>query len=435
MKEFYYAERWQEHVPGTTGAAGAVVMASGVPSHTLWRRKRRSLAHGGLFEAPPPRLLFDPQVYLSSLQPEQCRSVCANLVSYPWFVAEDASEFDSKKQRQREWKKAAREEVVSLWRPPQADRKSIERAVNACTELQLRMQCEALILPSPLTRNPSTDYSLELEWLDVGIERAKALSVSQPILATIAISDTCLSGIAPLENALLETIVDQVSARPVDGAYFVLEQANERGYSCVNEDTIGSVLRAISDLKTGGLRKLVVSYCGLAGLAALCVGADAWVSGWRRSERRLQLKDMEDQTARAFSAYYSHQLAAEINVQKDLPRILGAELLDALADETEESRPLLASMRQTGRPPINWTGQNIKAARTHFMTAVIRETALVSGLPDDAARRAYASNWLAGATALAAKLTVVGNLNERTEISHQRRWRDALKNITDGSAQ
>lgn len=424
VKEFYFAQRWQEKIRGSAGAAGPVIMPSGIESHALLRRP--TVRPGSdLFDQVPRRLL-DPQVYLSDLQPTRCPTTCARLVSYPWFG--DGKPFDSGEQTQTEWKQETIAEIQQRWRPPGADDASIGRTVDACIAFQLDLKCEAIILPVPLTRHPASDFSLELSWLELGAARARELAPGVPVLATMAISDTCLGGLDPYGSPLLDTILDQITARFQDGAYVVLEQSNEHGYSITRDETIGAVFRLVRGLKQGGIRRVVVSFCGVAGLAAICLGADAWVSGWRRSERRLQLMDMEDESVgRAYSAYYSHPLAAEINVQKDLPRIFAAGLLEPLRDLTPKSKSLLASIQTTGKPPLDWRPSPgvVAAAREHFTIAVIRETNRVAALSDDG-RLSYAVEWLTRAEELARGLTVIGNLNDRTEITHQRAWRDAF---------
>src|SRR5438093_1067070 len=56
VKEFYYLAKYQMTVPGSDGAAGAIIIPSGLPSHTLTRRDlNRRLG----------RRLLDPQMYLS----------------------------------------------------------------------------------------------------------------------------------------------------------------------------------------------------------------------------------------------------------------------------------------------------------------------------------------------------------------------------------
>jgi hypothetical protein len=421
VKDFYYLARYQMTVPGTANAAGAIIMPSGVPSHTLTRRNLNTQSLR--------RRLLDPQMYLSDLQPDRCRNTCTCLASYPWFLADGIAAYDSSHQTQAEWRAAMRDQITQNWRRTPATPDDIRRSVDLCISFQRSIGVEAIILPSPLTRDHTTDYSRELEWLEIGAERTRALAPELSALATVAISDTCLRGFRPQDNSLIDIILDQVSARAHDGAYLVLEQANETTYSCTSSNTVGSLLRLVHGLKAGGLRRIVVCYAGTAGLLTLLAGADAWATGWYRGERRLRLADIEQSEGRAMPAYYSHPAATEFHLANDLSRVRDAGMLDRIADETEFSRDLLRAL-QAGRTPNDvapWQPRqsNVTAARAHFATAMIRETQRIAAL-DEAACIEYGTTWLREATEIAAALYQIGEFNPRTELDHQRAWREAF---------
>jgi hypothetical protein len=421
VKQFYYLAKFQMTVPGAEGAAGAIILPSGLPSHTLTRRD---------LDKKLGRRLLDPQTYLSDLQPDRCRDTCTKLASYPWFLAENVPAYDSAQQTQAEWKAAVRNDITAMWRRPPTSPAQIQRAVDECISFQTRIGVEAIILPSPLTRDHASDYAREAEWLEIGFERAAALAPAVPTLATVAISDTCLRGFRPRDNTLIDIILDQVSARARAGAYVVLEQANETTYNCTSSNTVGSLLRLVSGLKAGGLARVIVCYAGTAGLLTLAVGADAWATGWYRSERRLKLADIEQSEGRAMPAYYSHPAATEFHLADDLTRIRDAGFLAPIADETPHSRDLLRAL-QAGRTPNEvapWqpTQSNVTAARAHYATAMIRETRRIGELRDPAERIAYGIAWMQSATEIATALYQIGEFNPRTELDHQRAWREAF---------
>jgi hypothetical protein len=424
VKDFYYLARYQMQVPGTTGAAGAIIMPSGVPSHTLTRRNLNTVALR--------RKLLDPQMYLSDIQPDRCRKTCTCLASYPWFLAEDVEPYQSSEQTQAGWRAAAQQTITANWRGTPRNADDIRRSVDLCVEFQKHLGVETIILPSPLTRDHATDYAKEAEWLEIGAERSQHLAPGIPALATIAISDTCLRGFQPDENALIELILDQVSARARDGAYIVLEQANETTYNCTSANTVGSLLRLVFGLKQGGLGRIVVCYAGTAGLLTLLVGADAWATGWYRGERRLRLADIEQSEGRAMPAYYSHRAATEFHLTNDLARARDAGLLERIADQTDHSRELLRALRDNLTPqavaPWQPRQSNVTAARAHFATALIRETERISRMNDDERIR-YGTAWLEEASDIAAALYQVGEFNPRTELDHQRAWREAFSQL------
>lgn len=429
-KEYFYAGRWDKEVTGTNGAAGVVIMPAGLPREALARRpfgKRKHDEQPRLFPLEEPRRLLDPQVYLSTLDPEKCRRTCARLASYRWFAKDGKEQYDSDEGTQAAWHRKMRDNVTEIWSAPGSDSESIKRVVKDVVADQLYFQCEWLILPSPLTMNHSSNYSVELEWLDEGMSYAAKAAPEVSALVTIAISDRCLIEIPPADNALLNTIADQVTARAPAGVYLVLEQAFEQGYYCTDDETIASILRLVTLLKAGGVPRVMLSYCGVLGLAGLCAGADAWVSGWYQSERRLQLKGLEEkiEEPHARAAYYSHPFASEIHVGVDLPALSKAGLIEPFLDETSATRELNRALRAKAALPADWRPTSLKTSRSHFNQAAIRETAKVAALPDDTARRRYAIEWLTNATKLAVSLREKKQ-KPRTEIAHQRRWRDAF---------
>jgi hypothetical protein len=421
VKDFYFLAKFKMAVPGTDQATGGIIIPSGIASHTLTRR--------ALTQPNLQRRLLDPQVYLSHLQPDRCRAACAILASYPWFLPEGIAAFDSGQQKQSEWRAATEATIVQHWRGTPQTANEIRESVDLCIAFQRDLGVEALILPSPLTNNHASDYSREAQWLEIGVERSEELAPDLPVLASIAISDTCLRGFAPQDNSLIDIVLDQVTARAPWGAYVVIEQANETTYNCTSENTVGALLRLVQGLKAGGLERVVVAYAGTAGLMTLAAGADAWATGWYRSERRLRLADFEQTEGRAMPAYYAQPAATEFHLANDLTRVRDAGMLDLVRDYTDESQQLLTAL-DNGLTPDDvpaWrpTQGNITAAYSHYVKAMIRETATISGLAS-ADQVTYTREWLHAATAAASGLYQIGSFNPRTELNHQRAWRDAF---------
>jgi hypothetical protein len=233
----------------------------------------------------------------------------------------------------------------------------------------------------------------------------------------------------PVDNALIDAIVDQVTSRAPEGAYLVLEQANEDGYYCTHPNTIGAVLRIIHGLKLGGIGRVVVSFAGTGGLLALAVGADTWSTGWYRGERRLRLVDFEQQEGRAVPAYYSHNLAGEFHLESDLDRATRAGFLPRIADVTVASEGLIRALERgtstSAVPDWQYRQSNVAASIEHFLTVMSRETGVLSALNNNACLD-YAQTWLETADNLASALYSVGSFNSRTSLNHQRSWREAF---------
>jgi hypothetical protein len=426
MTEFFQNARYKT-AADAVDLDGTVILASGIPLHTLERR-RRALAK----EAHLKRRLLDPQVYLSGLSVATGGKACATLASYGWFDAV-APLYDSSKQKQHEWREPAIAEVAKSWTGhAPTDPRVIEDRVRSCITVQWRLGCEAFILPSPLRTDPSTDLSTELAWLDAGLEIAKRIAPDVPRLATIAISDTCLVNVDPWSSHMLDTLLDQVSAREPEGAYVVIEQASHQRLYEAHSNTLGSLARLVRDLRAAGVPRVVVPLAGVAGLLAATLGAQTWSSGWYRGQRRVRVLDLETQEqGRAYPTYYSHPLAGEIHLGTDLDAINRAGLLNSIADETSWSNGLLQALRRHGGvvasvPEWEYRKTNVKSARGHFAEALRRETLALSQLSMgdrlDAAKR-----WLDGATKNAAKISSLGgDFHYRTELGHQPAWRAVL---------
>lgn len=427
-KQFFASAKYKMKLPaGISGVAGGLIVPSGVARHVLERRNlERAYPHLA-------RRLLDPQLYLAGLNVNTCRAACTNLASYGWLPGERLPAYDSAAHTQSQWSRGARATVHDYWRgSAPTDHGEIEATITSCIEAQGALGCEAIILPSPLTTDPGTSFTAELEWIDVGLDIAARVLPGQPRIPTLAVSDTCLRGISPSSNRLLDTIVDQVSARTPEGAYIVLEQANEDGYYCTHPNTVGSLLRLVHGLKVGGVSRVVVAFAGTAGLLALAVGADTWSTGWYRGERRLRLADFEQQEGRAMPAFYSHALAGEFHLESDLDRAVSAGFFSRLSDVTDSSEGLMRAL--AARAPVSsvpeWknTQSNVTAAIEHFLTVMSRETSVLAALSATDSVD-YAQRWLENADRLSADLFSVGSFNARTSLNHQRSWREAFANF------
>lgn len=428
-KDFFVSARFRMAVPqGLQGIDGGLIIPSGIAEPMLLRRDLdRRYPH-------LKRRLLDPQLYLAGLSGPKCRNACVNLASYGWFGGPGVEEYDSKKLTQSQWRTKARARIASAWAGsvPTTVR-DVARSVHEAIRTQVVVGCEAVILPSPLTVDPAADYSVESHWLDEGLATAAKLAPGLPRMATIAISDTCLRGIDPWQNRLLDVVLDQVTARQPEGAYLVLELANEHGYYCGHTNTVASLLRVTRGLKVGGTNRVFVAFCGVAGLLALAAGADSWSTGWYRGERRLRLVDFEQPQGRAIPSFYSHNLASELHVQSDLDKVVAGGMLRDIADLTPASRGLLAALGAGKRvqqvQEWQYRQSNVSAAIEHFLATMARETAVLSPL-STAEQLDYARRWLDRADKLASKLYVLGPFNSRTELDHQASWQTALQRFT-----
>lgn len=423
MVNFFASNRYQ-FTCDTPGVHGALIFASGIACHELERRKLNKNPYMA-------RRLLDPQLYLSTLDVTKAQRTCAKLASYGWFGSM-TSTFDSGKQRQAEWRRTAADEVLSGWTSELPTGPSeIEDRARICVELQERIGCEAIILPSPLRTASGHDYERELAWLDIGLEVSRGVC-GLPRIATVAISDTVLRGIDPWASSELDVLIDQVSARNPEGVYLVIEQASHDQHYESNPQVVGALVRLVRDLREAGVAQVMVPMAGVAGILAVAVGAELWSTGWYRSQRRIRLPDFEDADEPRFAVptYYSHKLAGEIHLKTDLDTIKDAGSLGLIADHTSASTGLLQALEKdqyvANVPDWEPRRGNVQAARAHYAEALLRETLTLTPLSLDQ-RLEASKRWLDRAVSAAQRISALGEFNTRTTLSHQRAWRNVLE--------
>lgn len=414
---------------GVDGVAGAIIIPS---------RRTYESASKRAFRKDPyrKRLLLDPQLYLTDLDPSRCKARCASLSTYGWFET-GLLEFQktNSSRTSTKWRDKSRKIIKDFWSGSLPTGTDIDDAARSVVATQQLLGCEAIILAAPLTNNSNTDLELELEWLERGQMAAKKGNMLRlPVYASVAAPDRLFEGIDPFENPLIDTIVDQISARQPDGVYIVLELNNETGYYMGSPQVLGSLLRMVDGFKRAGVSRIIVNYATVAGLLAVAAGADTLSTGWYKSERVLNVGKLGDEDrGAAYPSYYSHQLASEINVGDDLVRIVRAKKLSLFEDRTPFSSGLLQALSR-GKTPADvpdwaYLQTNHANARGHFMTALGRETAALERLDPEAKLR-YGTKWLASATRLADELTALAEdgpaLHDRTEVSHQDSWQKAF---------
>lgn len=199
--------------------AGSIVAASAIKAARLTRRPFK--AHSYL-----QHRLLDPQMYLADLSKDTYSGVVSKLCTYPWFHATAVPEYATKLHGKFEiWEKEFGPKLMDEWlgcvvRDMDTARECARRAI----ELQIRLECEAVILPGPMTRVASKGLALEMQWLDAGLTAFRSLDLPLPVFATVALTQDLLAGEEPESSPFLATLADQVTARDVDGVYLVVEQ-------------------------------------------------------------------------------------------------------------------------------------------------------------------------------------------------------------------
>lgn len=354
---------------------GAVFLASGNTSERLRRSRQPEFK----------RLLFDPQLYLARLDANICKKTCARLASYEWFGVPGIPSFDSGVGNRSKWEEALQGIVPTNWpsRPPEGE---IQAACLAAIQFQLDVGCTHIILPSPLIEEREGESALQATWLDEGLQAAKALDIGQPLLTTVALSESVLNDQAFFPAGFLDTIVDQVTAREgLDGTYIVIAQADALHPFDTTEFVQRAYLHLSRAFSKSGHDPVVCNFADVFGFVCMAGGATAMVGGESHQRRRLALAQYRDESGgTALPHFYSHRVVGEFLTETDLNGIVSKRLLGRIRDTTAFSAPLLDALAD-GRTAANlpqWaeSRSNMAVAQKHFVTRLLEE-ARVSRLP------------------------------------------------------
>lgn len=378
-----YAFKLADQSPETI--AGGIVAASALMRPQLMQRARKTVKQHPYLQ----HRLFDPQLYFADIDAQVASGAVVNLATYPWFRCAPA-EYESSQQEGgvAQWKAEQSAQLIAAWpRAAATDAREIAECVRACVELQQEFGCEAIILPSPMTRVPGS-YVNESAWIDAGLDVCRDLRVASPVYATIAIADTALRQQTPGHSQFLQTVSAQVAARPgLAGAYIVLAQETEDGYCCKVPDTLLSLLLLTDDLVRGARREVIVNYMGAFGAIAHAAGAKIWATGYYRSQRRLRSSDMDDATGRQFPRYYSTPLLGDVGVEEELDIVAAHAARDRVLIDAPSSARLNQVLRAGGRvnDVAEWQYRqgNFRAAAAHYNTLMHQLGMALEGVSPD----------------------------------------------------
>lgn len=375
------------------GLTGAIYLAEGNDRVRLSRPVPREF----------DRLLFDPQLYLMGLDAAQCARSCGRLATHPWFGIEGVPQFEGGSVR--EWQQAVREMVATSW-PGPVPSTAGERSTRArsAIEFQMSLGCTDILLPSPLISRRENGAATLGDWLDAGIEASADLEIPQPLIATIAISDSVLDPVVFETGGIIDAIADQVTAREgIDGAYIVVaQQAGEHPF-----DTSALVQRAyaqLTHLLSAHYATVITNFSDVFGVVCVAAGASGFGSGGSYGTRRLSLNGFRDDGfGIALPHFYSHRAAAEFLSERQLSRIAAARLLRRVRDTTEYSRSLLEELARGGTaadvPQWAESRNNHQEAHRHFVARLALEGAETEEAATAAERLDQIEEWLEEADA------------------------------------
>lgn len=380
--------KWN-HLSSVEQLQGAVFLASG--------NSHERLSRSGVSEHQ--RILFDPQMYLAGLDAEQCTKTCARLASHPWFAVPDLPDFDSQSMTRREWDKQLQAVVGATWPGDAPTGDDAGAAAFSAVDFQLELGCTHMILPAPLIDTREGEAEIAGTWVDVGLEVAEELDVAQPLLATVAVLDSVLNEMAFENGGLLDTIVDQISARDgLDGVYLVIAQTQAEHPFSPKESIAPAYAHLCSRFRAAGLQFIIPNFADLFGYGCYALGASDFATGASQALRRLALSSFVDKGGGTpFPRLYSHRAAAEYLTESDLDKLATKRLLRRIRDVTPHSRALFEAMSRgaTAGSVGSWaeSRNNVTAAQNHFLSCVVREDRGMAGL-DLAERQDVILDWL-----------------------------------------
>ena len=415
-------------LPSGVNPDGGIILGSKIAKHTLERREFKEY----------PFLLtryFDPQLYLSSINAYECKDDCVKLSSYPWFGTRNVQEYESKELKQSQWKENAQNTIQDSWIGETPSEPGLVREmVKECIDFQIALGCSGIILPSPLTFDFSTDYALELMWLDFGLEYVQSVDTKLPIFATVALTDSWLRLQNPSSNQLIQLILDSVSAREVQGVYFLIEQGNERQDTryIANSRTLDSALYITHVFANVCHLRVITNFFGPFGLVLEAAGAESWASDWYKSLVRFRLGDIpKPGTARAWPSFWSYPLSADISLESEFEKIVHSGYMNRIKDITPASENLFrgvsngASVSQI----VDWrfAKSNVTAAMEHYRLSAIKAEKTHDQF-SGTERLDFVENWLGNAAELAAEILNELPKNPKTKLKHIVAWKDAFCN-------
>jgi hypothetical protein len=292
--------------------------------------------------------LFDPQLYLASLEGRACTKVCARLATFPWFGVPSVPEFDSSEDSQQKWQQDLQNHMRSNWPGAAPTDGEIAVAARSAIEFQADRGCTHLLAATPLITEREDEAATAAKWIDAALEAASDLDVGQPVIATVAVSEGALNDGAFIEGGFLDTIVDQVSSRDgLGGVYIVVAQTQKRHPLSASTPVTKAYAHLTSAFARYGYQFVFVNFADAFGVACAGLGASGFGTGPTQSLRRLSLTSFLDEGGGLpLPHLYSHRAIAEFLPERELETIARLNLLRRVTDITVFSRDLFQALNR-----------------------------------------------------------------------------------------
>lgn len=260
------------------------------------------------------------------------------------------------------------------------------RIVQSSIDFQNEIGATHLVLPSPLTRE-NNGLVNEMMWIDAGIDAAS--DIEKPLYATLAISDLCLREDGSENNELIQTAVDQITARDeIDGVYFVLERYAPTSKRISNKNVAEAILTLSHLFGNEAEIDFFVNYCGDYGLIALGAGATHFASNNTTKGRRLHFADyIRRGGGGTYPNFFSIACLSELRSKTDLEKIRDEDLLRYMTGDNSTFSEDLFTALQNGDlvdtvPEWAETINNVAEASNHYIELMTNTAERVASLPN-----------------------------------------------------
>jgi len=378
--------------------------------------------------------LFDPQLYLATLDPLRASGAVEKLATYPWFGAGEIPKYDSGQQNLAEWKANAGPALLRQWtRSVPTDPTAIRLAIAHAVAFQMGLNVQHIILPVPLIDDPHVGLDIAAIWIDTGVEICSEARINKQVFATLAIPDHLLRTSDAVREPFLNSATGLIATRKrLAGAYVVVEQGSEDGYALASKDTCCAILNIVDDLVRGARKQVILNYAGAFGAVAAAAGASIWSSNYYRSLRRMRLLDFDVGVGRAYPRYFSIPLMGDITPDKDLDALAQSDtfkrfrtpsIAAELLNQTLLDKKPLASI-----PGWEYTIGNLTNAMQHHNESMHRLGIHLDGL--DETGKAKFMHRLLKASAKAAELLRTHSPKltpAKSDFRHQATWLEAFE--------
>lgn len=377
--------------------------------------------------------IFDPQMYFPLDRNESCSSTYNKLATYPWYNP-SAPIFDSCELKITDFKaNVASDEIHLDISHPEEDGELINR-IEECINFQNSLEVSHLIIPTTLVDDPEDQFTIQLDWINKGLEICE--NYDRPKLITLALADNVLLSKNFEENELLQTIIDNLTTYDnADGFYIVISRSNPTNH--ITERKIVQAVLELSYILGHRMQKEVFfNFIDSLGFLALAAGASYFASGYTNKEKRLNFFDFEDSSSGGapLPHFYSYSLIGDLYSKRDLEKLKDSHLLNLISNDfTSHSQnlnnALTTNINVNSVPDWAETRNNISKAKLHRADLQDIKARYITSLPFEE-RISYALSWLQQAEI---NTTYISERFKNNPISEDFRhitvWRNCFENF------